>query len=107
MRLPHALVSQPARVAVVVAVLKGSLEVLGRGDDGRVVQAGTLGSGEGQRVALPRRAVVEDDAWKESGWHGSHGVRSVRGVHWVREVHCVQKGCRAHGLRGLDGMHGF
>lgn len=32
--LPHTLVSQPARIAVVIAVLKGSLQVLGGGDDG-------------------------------------------------------------------------
>lgn len=66
--LPHGLIGQPARIAVVVAILESGLEVLGRSDDGRVVQAGAAGSGEGQGVALARGAVVEDDAWKGSGW---------------------------------------
>ena len=78
--LPHGLVGQPARVAVVVAILEGGLEVLGRGDDGRVVQAGTPGSGEGQCIALARGAVVEDNAWKGSGWQSWHGVLGSHGL---------------------------
>ena len=40
--LPHSLIGQPAGVALVEAILIGGLQLLGRGDDGAVLQAGPL-----------------------------------------------------------------
>jgi len=92
--LPHTLVGQPACITVVIAVLEGGLQVLGRGDDGRVVHAGTPGSSEGQCIASARGAVVEDDTWKGAAplTHGVLGAWGTQlaeegGVHGVKDLH--------------------
>ena len=48
---PDSLIGQPAGVALVEAVLIGGLQLLGRGDDGTVLQAGPLRPVKVQGVA--------------------------------------------------------
>lgn len=69
---PDGLVSQPARIALVEAILVGSLQLLGCGDDGAVLQAGPLCSVKVQRVACGDGSVVEHDTW---GHTDRSGVR--------------------------------
>lgn len=61
---PDSLVCQPAGVALVEAVLIGGLQLLGRGDDGAVLQAGSLRPVEVQGVACGDGSVMEHDACK-------------------------------------------
>lgn len=61
---PDSLVGQPAGVALVEAVLIGGLQLLGRGDDGAVLQAGPLRPVEVQGVARGDGSVMEHDACK-------------------------------------------
>lgn len=61
---PDSLVGQPAGVALVEAVLIGSLQLLGSGDDGAVLQAGSLRPVEVQGVARGDGSVMEHNACK-------------------------------------------
>ena len=61
---PDSLVGQPAGVALVEAVLVGSLQLFGCGDDGTVLQAGPLCPVKVQRVACGDSSVMEHDACK-------------------------------------------
>lgn len=61
---PDSLVSQPAGVTLVEAVLIGGLQLLGCGDDGAVLQAGSLRPVEVQGVARGDGSVVEHNACK-------------------------------------------
>lgn len=61
---PHSLIGQPAGVALVEAVLIGGLQLLGRGDDGAVLQAGPLRPVKVQGVARGDGSVMEHDACK-------------------------------------------
>lgn len=59
MPLPHRLVRQPACVTVVIAVVKGGLQLCRRGYYRRVLQTHTLGVGEGESIAVVRSPVME------------------------------------------------
>lgn len=61
---PDSLVGQPAGIALVEAVLVGGLQLLGRGNDGTVLQAGPLRPVKVQGVARGDGSVMEHDACK-------------------------------------------
>lgn len=59
MALPDRLVPQPAGIALIKASLVGSLELLGSGNNGVVLQAGLLGLDEGEGISAGGSTVVE------------------------------------------------
>lgn len=61
---PDSLVGQPAGVTLVEAILVGGLQLLGRGDDGTVLQTGPLCPVEVQGVARRDGSVMEHNACK-------------------------------------------
>ena len=73
---PDSLVCQPAGVALVEAVLIGGLQLLGRGDDGAVLQAGPLRPVEVQGVACGDGSVMEHDACKTRRQESRSGTAS-------------------------------
>lgn len=63
--LPDCLVPQPASITLVEASLVGSLELLGGGDHGAVLQAGLLGLDEGEGVSAGGCTVVKHHTWEK------------------------------------------
>lgn len=68
---PDSLVGQPAGIALVEAVLVGGLQLLGRGDDGAVLQAGPLRPVEVQGVARGDGSVMEHNACRTGAARGA------------------------------------
>ena len=60
---PNSAVREPPGVAVVKAVLKGSLKVPRGCNGGGVETTGLLSLGKGQRVAIQRCSVVEHNTY--------------------------------------------
>lgn len=59
---PYCLVSQPASITLVESILVGGLQLLRAGDDGTVLQAGTLRTVKVKSVSGGDGSIVEHDA---------------------------------------------
>lgn len=76
---PDCLISQPACITLVEAILIGGLQLLRGGDDGAVLKASPLGSVKVQCVACGNSSVVEHNACRT---HGPEG-QQVRCELWL------------------------